>query len=57
MVNALMAAKVKRTGGRWCVAHDRTGAVLVRKGRRVCFSTRGAAAKDALDTRRRIMGR
>lgn len=51
-------ARVKRLGpGRFAVVHDRTGAVLKRKGRRVIHPTRSAASADARATRRRIMGR
>jgi hypothetical protein len=49
-------AKVKKVGKRHCVTHDTTGAVLKRKGHRVCFTTRGKAAADARATRRRVMG-
>lgn len=50
-------AKVKKIGTKYCVTHDTTGAVLKRKGRRVCFATQGAARKDARATIKRITGR
>lgn len=50
-------AMVKQVGKRFCVTHDTTGAVLKRKGRRVCFTTRSKAQADARATRRRVMGR
>ena len=48
-------AKVKKIGKQFCVTHDRTGAVLKRKGRRVCYATRSEAQADARATRRRVM--
>ncbi len=51
-------AKVKQIGKRrFAVVHDTTGAVLKRKGKRVIYPTRAEAAKDARETRRRVMGR
>ena len=50
-------AGVEKRGNQYCVVHDRTKAVLKRKGRRVCFASRGAAVAEAKATQRRIMGR
>ncbi len=49
-------AKVVKVGTKFGVAHDTTGKVLVRKGRRVIHPTRAAAQADARATRRRVMG-
>lgn len=49
-------AKVVKKGARFCVAHDRTGAVLKRKGKAVCFKTRRAANNEAANTKCRVMG-
>ncbi|KKM84120.1 hypothetical protein LCGC14_1302420 [marine sediment metagenome] len=48
-------AKVVEDRGQYCVAHDLTGQILKRKGKRVCFSTRKEAEAEARATRRRIM--
>lgn len=51
-----MSAGVKKKGNRWCVIHTTTGAVLKRKGHRVCFDTQRKAAKEALKTQCRVKG-
>ena len=48
-------AKVVKVGKQFGVAHDTTGAILKRKGKRVIHPTRAAAQADARATRRRIM--
>ena len=50
-------AKVEKVGNRWCVIHDRTGAILRRGGKPVCLTTRSAAIRDARETRARVMGK
>ncbi len=53
---AMMGADVVRKGGRYCVTHSRTGAVLKRKGRRQCFDSRSVANRVAAETRCRVLG-
>ncbi len=50
-------AKVVKVGKKFGVAHDRTGAILKRKGKRVIHPTRAEAQADARATRRRVMGK
>lgn len=50
-------AKVVKVGKKFGVAHDTTGAILKRKGKRVIHPTRAAAQADARATRQRITGR
>lgn len=49
-------AEVIKKGNQHCVAHSTTGAVLKRKGRSVCFSTRAQAVTEANRTQCRILG-
>lgn len=55
-----MAKVVRNKSGKgFCVVHGRTGKVLVRKGKRACYTGKGAlklAKKDAKDTKCRNMG-
>ena len=50
-------AKVVKVNDKFGVAHDTTGAILKRKGKRVIHPTRAAAQADARATRRRNMVR
>ncbi len=43
-------ALVKQIGEKYCVLHSRTKKVIVRKGRRACFSSPAAARRDANKT-------
>lgn len=49
-------AVVVKDGKRYCVAHGKTGAVLKRKGRKVCFISRSEAQAEARRTKCRVMG-
>ncbi len=49
-------ADVKKVGGKFCVVHGTTGAVLKRGGKPACYPTRPQAVKDANATRCRVMG-
>ncbi len=54
-----MAKWVNTGKGTWCVAHSVTGQVLKRKGKRVCFTGRGAkdkARREANATRCKVKG-
>lgn len=48
-------AKVVKVGKKYGVAHEKTGAILKRKGKRVLHPTRAEAQADARATRRRSM--
>jgi len=48
-------AKVVKVGKKFGVAHDVTGKILVRKGKRVIHPTRAAAEADVRATRCRVM--
>lgn len=50
-------AKVVKVGKKFGVAHDKTGAILKRKGKRVIHDTKAEAQADARATRRRISGK
>lgn len=44
-------AKIKKIGRKHCVIHSTSGTVLVRKGKRACYSKRADAVKDARNTK------
>ena len=48
-------AKVIKKGKKFCVAHDKTGQIIKRKGKQVCYSIKSQAKKDASKTRCRVM--
>ncbi len=49
-------AVVVKDGSSYCVAHGKTGAILKRQGKKVCFSSKGEAQAEARRTRCRVMG-
>ena len=49
-------ASVKKVGGKHCVTHSTTGAVLKRGGKPVCFDIHAKAQAEAARTRCRVMG-
>lgn len=49
-------ANVDKIGGKWCVTHGKTGAVLNRGGVDVCYTNRGTAQADANATKCKVTG-